>query len=101
MKLLAVICLSLALIGCSTVPTTKIEPQIIVKQKLIPLTIPAEMFEMPPYPDAVDPRKMTDKDAAIWLIENEKRNQEIDKRLTAIKKYQEQRLKDFQPALTD
>ncbi len=99
------ITLALALTGCAaweTVPD-KVDQPVVIQQKLIPLTIPDELLEVPPYPEPVNPRTMTDKDLANWLIDNERRNQEIAKRLDAIKKYQERRLKDMrvylQPAL--
>lgn len=99
MRVIVALVLSLALIGCATTKPPTVEPTIIVKQKLIPLTIPTEMFALPAYPETVDPKRMTDKDLAIWLIENEKRNQEIEKRLGAIRAYQEQRLKDLTPLI--
>lgn len=44
---------------------------------------------------------MTDKDFANWLIDNEKRQQAIEKKLNAIQKFQELRKKDLAPVLTD
>lgn len=91
----------LMLTGCAAWKTApvKIDQPVVIQQKLIPITIPDELLEVPPYPEPVNPRTMTDKDLANWLIDNERRNQEIAKRLDAIKKYQQQRLKDLQPAL--
>lgn len=100
-KMLTIAILVPSLTACTifTKQPEKRDAPVVVQTKLVPLTIPDEMLAMPPYPAAVDPRKMTDRDLALWLIENEKRNEEIGKKLEAIRKYQEQRLKDLQPAL--
>lgn len=100
MKLFTIVLAAALLTGCASWKTPgKIDQPVLIQQKLVPITIPDEMLEIPPYPAAVDPYKMTDRDLAEWLIDNEKRNQEIGNRLDAIKKYQERRLKDLLPVL--
>lgn len=93
--------LALSLFGCATVPEQKVDQPIIVKQKIVLLTIPDEMFEVPPPQPYANSKGMTDKDFANWLIDNEKRQQAIEKKLNAIQKFQELRKKDLAPVLTD
>lgn len=82
------------LVGCATEKQLVDQP-VVIKYKYVISTIPDEMLTVPEPEAAIDPNTATDKDAAKWFVAWEKRYQEIERRLKAIKDYQIQRLKEL------
>lgn len=82
------------LAGCETNPI-KPEEKIVTKYKYVVTTIPEEMLEVPKPVPNIDTKTSTDKDAALWLVEKEKRTQELEKKLRAVKSYQDRKLKEL------
>lgn len=97
-KLLLIILV--ALTGCSSIAIKEPikRPQVVVKQKLILLAVPDEMLLLPPAQAIIDPKTITDRDFALWLLEAEKRTQALEKQLILIRAFQEQRKKDLTEA---
>ena len=93
MKMIAMmLCVGL-LTGCSTLCPTPKDPQVAVKYKYVVNQIPDDMFTIPGQPYTIDPDLATDKDAAEWMLTSEARYIEIEKKLKAIKDFQEKKLK--------
>jgi hypothetical protein len=85
--------LSLLLIGCTTVPQVIDKPA--VSYKYVVVKIPDEMLTVPVPGPKIDVELATDKVTADWMVDWEKRYQEIEKRLKAVKDYQDRRLKEL------
>ena len=93
MKILFLV-LTLLLTSCAT--TSQIVDQsTAVKYKYVIITIPDDMLAIPTPERSIDPNVATDKDAARWMIDWEKRYQEIEKKLKLIKTFQDQKLNEL------
>lgn len=97
MKLLTLpliaICL-LSLTGCPTMGPLR-DQEVAVKYKYVVTSIPVDLTTVPPATVKIDPKTATDKEMAKWMADSEARYLEIEKRLKAIKDYQENKLKDL------
>jgi hypothetical protein len=93
MKLILALIMSIALVGCDTLP--KVEENTVVKFKYIVNTIPSELLAVPAPLPKVDPTKDDDKTIGNWLLDGEKRSLEIEGKLRSIKKLQDQRLEEL------
>lgn len=93
MKKLMIIVALLTLSGCTW--PVKPDQSTVVKYKYIVNTIPEEMLTVPSPTYKIDSVSATDKDASKWMIDSEKRYQEIEKKLKAIKTYQDDKLKNL------
>lgn len=87
-----VICLT----GCTSLmcPPEKDQP-VVVKYKYILNQVPDELLTIPDETPDIDTAVATDKDAALWMTDKERRSRELEKRLTAIKQYQDKKLKSL------
>lgn len=94
MKTSLIITICLLMMGCSSI-TKKESPTQIVKYKYIAYTVPSELLTIPTPITRIDPKRVTDKDIGIWIIDSERRSIELEKRLKAIKTLQEKQLRDL------
>ena len=94
MNKLIIFILTIFLTGCVTF-SKKPDQELIVKYKYIVTEIPAELLVIPAPMYKINPKTATDKDAAQWLIDSEKRFLEIEKKLQAIKAYLDKKLKEL------
>jgi hypothetical protein len=94
MKTLIAICAIALLSGCAT-QKQLVDQTVAIKYKYVVMTVPEEMLAVPDIERKLDPTTATDKDAAKWMIDWERRYQEIEKRLKTIKTYQDRRLKEL------
>ena len=93
-KLLLFLMLGISLSACDLMPVKPDQP-VAVKYKYIVNTIPAEMLTVPANIPDLDLSVATDKDAAKWMIDSEQRSQEIEKKLKAVKTYQDDKIKNL------
>ena len=91
--MIRVLAIALLLSGCGAFETK--EQPVAVQTKYVITTIPAEMLTVPPPTYKIDPATATDKDAAHWMTDSEARYLEIEKKLQAVKKYQDGKLNDL------
>lgn len=90
--LLATLCLTLALVGCDTMP--KRDAEVLIKYKYIVNTIPEELLAVPPQVTPIDLKAATDKDVGAWMLDSEKRSLTIEGMLKAIRELQVKRLEE-------
>jgi hypothetical protein len=94
MKLILTLIMSASLAGCfGTIPP--VEPNTVIKFKYIVNTIPGDLLTVPPYVQPL-PETANDQDIANWLLDGEKRSLEVESKLKAIKKLQDDRLKELE-----
>ena len=72
-----------------------VDQSVAVKYKYVVITIPESMLVIPEPERKLDTTKATDRDAALWMGDWERRYQEIEKRLKTIKEYQDRKLKEL------
>ena len=94
MKTLIALCLAIMLGGCA-IDKQLVDQTVAIKYKYIVMTIPEEMLTVPNVERKLDPNVATDKETAKWMIDWERRYQEIENRLKTIKTYQDRRLKEL------
>ena len=85
MRVLLIALLASFLAACETTHPREEPP---VEHKLVSKKIPSELLEIPSYPTAPD-LSGTQKDIAVWVIENEKRVKQLEEQLKKIKTYNE------------
>ena len=85
MRVFLIALLSSFLVACSTTQPREEPP---VEHQLVAKKIPSELLEIPSYPSAPD-LTGTQKDVAVWIIENEKRVKQLEEQLKKIKTYNE------------
>jgi hypothetical protein len=95
---IAIFCVFLA--ACNPIRPCEEQP-VATKYKYIVTEIPETMLVVPANVNPIDTKTATDKDAAKWMIESEKRSKIIEQQLKAIKQYQEDRLKLIDVPKTD
>lgn len=95
MKLAALLLLLPLLAGCPGTAPTKPDQPAVIQYKYVVTKIPDELFKRPEGCADIDTKVATDKDAAKWMIECEKRNAEIERRLDRVKRYQDEKLKSL------
>ena len=91
-KLLTILAICLA--GCATTDPV-VDKGVVVRYKYVVTTIPDEMLSIPPPVYMLDLSTATDKDAALWLVESEKRSLVIEGKLSAIKLYLQRKAKEL------
>jgi hypothetical protein len=91
---LFLLALILAISGCATNPAAP-DKDVVVKYKYVVTTVPVELLTMPDPMYTIDVKTATDKEAAIWLIDSEKRAQIIESKLAAIKAFLERKIKEL------
>jgi len=84
MKLLGILISAALLTGCATIGQ---KPEIVIKTEVIKLKIPQSLVEIPPYPKAIDIETATQADVSKFIAETEKRMYELERKLEAIKEY--------------
>lgn len=94
MKTLIALCLVVTLYGCGT-QKQLVDQSVAIKYKYVVMTVPEEMLTIPDTERKLDITTATDKDAAKWMVDWERRYQEIEKRLKMIKAYQDRRLREL------
>lgn len=94
MRLIALLTIALLISGCNTCPVQPDQP-VAVKYKYVVTEIPAEILEIPEPMYTIDPVNSSDKDAATWIVDSERRARLIEDRLKAVKKFQDKRLKSL------
>lgn len=70
----------------SACETTNPRQEPVVEHKLVAKKIPSELLEIPAYPTSPD-LNGTQKDVAVWIVENEKRVKQLETQLKKIKDY--------------
>jgi len=85
MKIVLIALVSLFLTACEHNRPREEPP---VEHQLVSKKIPSELLEIPSYPTAPD-LSGTQKDVAVWIIENEKRVKQLESQLKKIKEYNE------------
>ena len=94
MKKLLILMMVISLSACELFPVKPDQPAV-VKYKYIVNTIPEEMLSIPTAVPDLDLSVATDKDAAKWMIDSESRYQTIEKKLEAVKTYQDDKIKNL------
>jgi hypothetical protein len=94
MKKLLILMMAISLSACELFPVKPDQP-VVVKYKYIVNTIPEEMLSIPTAVPDLDLSVATDKDAAKWMIDSESRYQTIEKKLEAVKTYQDDKIKNL------
>lgn len=94
MKPIIALCLVILLGGCASTKQL-VDQSVVVKYKYVLMTIPDEMLVIPEVEKNLDLTTATDKDAAKWMIDWERRYQEIEKLLKTIKTYQNRRISEL------
>ena len=94
MKKLLILMMAISLSACELFPVKPDQP-VLVKYKYIVNTIPEEMLSIPTAVPDLDLSVATDKDAAKWMIDSESRYQTIEKKLEAVKTYQDDKIKNL------
>lgn len=92
--LITTLCLVALLSGCTTTKQL-VDQSVAIKYKYVVMLIPEEMLTVPEVEQKLDTTTATDKDTAKWLVDWERRYQEIEKRLKTIKIYQDRRFKEL------
>ncbi len=86
----ALIVLSCLLVGCSSLCTSVPVERLIVKHEYIAAEVPLELLTIPPQLP-VPGATATDKDLALWLLDNERRTLELEQKLRHVRAlYEEQ-----------
>lgn len=95
MKNFIILCiLSLLLVGCAT-DKQLVDQSVAIKYKYIVMLVPEEMLAVPDIERTIDSSTATDKDTAKWMVDWERRYQEIERRLKTVKTYQDRRLREL------
>ncbi len=94
MKKLIALLLVAVLAGCAT-QKQLVDQTVAIKYKYVVMLVPEEMLAIPEVERKLDTTIATDKDAAKWMVDWERRYQEIERRLKTIKTYQDRRLKEL------
>ena len=100
MKKLLILMMAISLSACELFPVKPDQP-VVVKYKYIVNTIPEEMLSIPTAVPDLDLSVATDKDAAKWMIDSESRYQTIEKKLEAVKTYQDDKIKNLKVPAED
>jgi hypothetical protein len=95
MKTFIALCLAASLLGGCASTKQLVDQGTVVKYKYVLMTIPNEMLVIPEVERTLDTTTATDKDTAKWMIDWERRYQEIEKRLKTIKIYQDRRIREL------
>lgn len=94
MKHILVPLLVLSIAGCA-IDEVKVDAPAVIKYKYVINTVPDEMLVKPDPIPRIDPAVATDKDAANWMLESEKRYMIIEKRFDAVKQYLQEKIMNF------
>jgi len=87
---------SLALLaGCGTAPTDPVVPPAVIHYKYIVTTVPASMLTLPAPVPPLNTQTATDKDASIWILDNEQRTEALEDQLKAIQTYLSNKIKNL------
>ena len=100
MKKLLIIMMAISLSACELFPVKPDQP-VVVKYKYVVNTIPDEMLSIPAAVPDLDLSVATDKDAAKWMIDSEQRAQAVEKKLKAVKLYQDDKIKNLKVPVED
>ncbi len=76
---------SVLLVGCATDAPHVPPPDVIVKDKVIIMTVPETMTSLPQPPVKIDPEKSTQKDVASWINSAEEYMRALEIKLKAIR----------------
>jgi hypothetical protein len=94
-KLIIAAAIALTLPGCALLGSNTLrDQQLAVKFKYFVVTVPPEMMVIPDPVYKLDTTISTDKDAAYWIIDSEKRALELERRLKAIKSYVDRQVEE-------
>jgi hypothetical protein len=93
-KTLIALCLAVMLGGCAT-DKQLVDQSVAIKYKYVVMIIPEEMLTVPNVERKLDPNVASDKETAKWMIDWERRYQEIENRLKTIKAYQDRKLREL------
>ena len=81
-KLLIVIALFVS--ACtSNAPKT----EVVVEYQYVKTKVPTAFLDIPPYPPALTPTSMTQKDVAEWLLLNEQRTRLLEDNILKIREF--------------
>ena len=87
MKIILILCCMLTLAACDPMCPTKPEDE--TSHQLVTKKIPPELLDIPASPAGPD-LEGSQKDIALWIIENEKRTQALENQIIKIKEYTEE-----------
>lgn len=90
MKLITLAAAVLLLSGCAT--TQLLDQPLFTKYKYVVTTVPEELLTIPAPTYRIDPATATDKEGAKWIVDDKGRAIELEKRLKAIKAWQDRQL---------
>lgn len=88
------LCIAALLSGCATTKQL-VDQSVAIKYKYVVMLIPEEMLTVPEPERMLDTKVASDKETATWMVDWERRYQEIEKRFKTIKAYQDRRLKEL------
>ena len=94
MKKIILLALCFSLSACFPVRPSE-DKSVVTKYKYIVIDVPEQMTSIPDSVTPIDVQTATDKDAALWIINSEKRSQTMEKQLKAIRQYQTDRIKSL------
>lgn len=95
MKNALLLVLALSLSGCSALFKPEVAQPVAIKYKYVITTVPSSMFEVPAPMYKIDVEKATDEEASQWMIDSEKRAQEIERRLLKVKEFIDLKIKSM------
>lgn len=85
------ILVSFGLVACGTIRTKgEVKPSVVVEYKYVSAPIPEEFLDIPANIQPINLEKATQKEVADWLARSEGRALDIENKLKAIKKTQNQ-----------
>ena len=95
MKTIIIMLAMLPLAGCASWfrCETPVDKPPVIQYKYIVNQVPEDLLTIPPMVAPIDTTVSSDKDAALWIADRERRTQELEKRLRAVKEFQDNRLK--------
>ena len=85
MKQLLIVLFALLVTGCAT--TCEPELQTVTKLERIVVKPPIELLTIPPYNMPIDVDFATQRSVADWILQSERRTEQLEDQLKAIKKF--------------
>jgi hypothetical protein len=79
--------ISITLSGCSLfqVKPDVLPPEVVVRNHAVLVSLPDDFFKVPDNIEPLDVSTASQKEVAIWLVNNEKRTQELENKIMAFR----------------
>jgi hypothetical protein len=81
------ISIGILLAGCNLMPTKELPPEVIVKNRVVLISLPQEFYSIPDNIEAPDMESATQRDVAEWITRNELRTTILENKLIQLRNY--------------